>query len=42
MSSPSRPPSARSLWPLVIALLGFVIVGSAVAAVVWALTGHSA
>ncbi|GIG65317.1 hypothetical protein [Phytomonospora endophytica] len=42
MSLPSRPPSARSLWPLVIALLGLVIVGTAVAALVWALTGHVA
>lgn len=42
MSLPSRPPSPHSLWPLVIALLGLFIVGSAVAALVWALTGHAA
>lgn len=42
MSLPSRPPTARSIWPLVIALLGLVIVGSVVAGLVWALTGHAA
>lgn len=41
MSMPSRPPSARSMWPLVIALLMLLIVGAATAGLVWTLAGPS-
>ncbi|MEV0649760.1 hypothetical protein AB0I28_31340 [Phytomonospora sp. NPDC050363] len=39
MSLPSGSPSARSLWPLIIAVLAILIVGAAVTGVVWTLAG---